>query len=95
METKEISFHFQVGIVRDRVTTDAAELNLKSLKNLAADFITGKNSFPDFDKLIFLTELRIIRVFSFQKNFQLTGLRGSPNGCFYLNMTIVQLTFCR
>ena len=39
----QLSFQFQLGLVRDRVTVDSSELNLKSLKSLACDFIAEKH----------------------------------------------------
>ncbi|XP_022249184.1 serine/threonine-protein kinase D1-like isoform X1 [Limulus polyphemus] len=41
----EISFFLQAGLVRDIVTVDVGELNLKTLKDLACKFIDRK--FPD------------------------------------------------
>ena len=38
----QISFQYQLGLVRDRVTVDSSDLNLKSLKSLACDFISDK-----------------------------------------------------
>lgn len=38
----QITFQFQLGLIRDRVTVDSNELNLKSLKSLACDFICDK-----------------------------------------------------
>ena len=38
----QISFQYQLGLVRDRVTVDSNDLNLKSLKSLACDFISDK-----------------------------------------------------
>ena len=42
MDGYQISFQFQVGLVRDRVVVDSASLNLKSLKSKACDFICEK-----------------------------------------------------
>ena len=40
----QISFQFQLGLVRDRVTVeDSSELNLASLKSMAADFVCDKH----------------------------------------------------
>jgi protein kinase D len=42
----QISFQFQLGLSRDRVTVDnSSELTLKTLKSMACDFITEK--FPN------------------------------------------------
>ncbi|XP_059097444.1 serine/threonine-protein kinase D1-like isoform X2 [Tigriopus californicus] len=38
----QISFQFQLGIIRDKVTVDSSDLNLKSLKSMATDFICDK-----------------------------------------------------
>ena len=38
----QITFQFQLGLVRDRVTVDSNELNLSSLKTMAVTFITEK-----------------------------------------------------
>ena len=39
-----MSFQFQLGLVRDRVTVeDSSELTLGSLKSLAADFVAEKH----------------------------------------------------
>lgn len=45
MEGPEVTFLFQFGLVRDTVTTPAGSLGLKTLKDLASDFINKK--FPD------------------------------------------------
>jgi len=39
----QVTFQFQLGLVRDRVTVEYSELNLKSLKQLAADFVCDKH----------------------------------------------------
>ena len=38
----QVTFEFQLGLIRDRVTADSGELTLKSLKSLAADFVVEK-----------------------------------------------------
>ena len=38
----QISFQFQLGLIRDRVTMYSHELDLKSLKSKASDFICDK-----------------------------------------------------
>ncbi|XP_021940164.1 serine/threonine-protein kinase D3 [Zootermopsis nevadensis] len=45
MEGPEVTFIFQFGLVRDTVTAAASTLGLKTLKDLACDFINRK--FPD------------------------------------------------
>ena len=38
----QVTFQFQLGLVRDKVTADTVELNLKSLKSMACDFVAEK-----------------------------------------------------
>ena len=45
MEGPEITFLFQFGNLRDTVTVPAAAINLKSLKDMACDFINSKVGF--------------------------------------------------
>lgn len=42
MEGPEVTFLFQFGNLRDMVTVSAASVTLKSLKDLACDFINEK-----------------------------------------------------
>ena len=42
MEGPEVTFIFQFGLVRDTVTATASTLGLKTLKDLACDFINRK-----------------------------------------------------
>jgi hypothetical protein len=42
MEGPEVTFIFQFGLVRDTVTAVASTLGLKTLKDLACDFINRK-----------------------------------------------------
>lgn len=42
MEGSEITFLFQFGLIRDTVTVESGSLTLKSLKELACDFINTK-----------------------------------------------------
>lgn len=52
MAGPEITFLFQFGNLRDIVTVDASTLNLKSLKDLACDFINTKvRAFAAFQNL--------------------------------------------
>lgn len=44
MEGPEITFLFQFGMVRDCVSVNANALNLKTLKDMACDFINTKVS---------------------------------------------------
>ena len=56
MESIEIKFQFQMGLVKDKVTMDSASLNLKSLKSKACDFICDKfpqNGLTRLDERIF------------------------------------------
>lgn len=46
--SSEVTFLFQLGLVRDSVTVDVASLTLKTLKDLACDFITRKVSQVSF-----------------------------------------------
>jgi len=41
----QVSFQFQVGLVRDRMTVDSTDLTLKSIKTFACSFISEK--FPE------------------------------------------------
>lgn len=41
---KEVTFLFQFGMVRDTATVNVNKLNLKTLKDLACDFINSKVS---------------------------------------------------
>ena len=38
----QVTFQFQLGLVRDKVTVDTIDLNLKSLKSMACDFVAEK-----------------------------------------------------
>ena len=40
----EVSFSFQSGLIKDNVSIDTCELNLKSLKDLACNFVDKKVS---------------------------------------------------
>lgn len=40
----EVSFFLQSGLLKDSVTMEASELNLKSLKDLACNFVDRKVS---------------------------------------------------
>ena len=40
----EVSFFLQSGLLKDSVTIEASELNLKSLKDLACNFVDRKVS---------------------------------------------------
>ena len=46
----QVTFMFQVGLVRDFITADASQLTLKTLKDLACNFINQRVStfFPFF-----------------------------------------------
>ena len=44
--SSQVTFMFQVGLVRDLITTDASQLTLKTLKDLACNFINQRVSFP-------------------------------------------------
>lgn len=57
MDGYQISFQFQIGLVRDRVVVDSASLNLKSLKSKACEFICEKfpaNGITRLDERILL-----------------------------------------
>lgn len=47
----DISFQMQAGLIRDSVTIDTSELNLKSLKDLACNFIDRKYPEHGLNKL--------------------------------------------
>lgn len=38
----EVTFMFQFGFVRDAITVPQSTLNLKTIKNLACDFLNSK-----------------------------------------------------
>nr|CAI5856077.1 unnamed protein product [Callosobruchus analis] len=38
----EVTFMFQFGLIRDAITVQKSLLNLKTIKNLACDFINSK-----------------------------------------------------
>ena len=40
----QVTFMFQVGLVRDFISTDASQLTLKTLKDLACNFINQRVS---------------------------------------------------
>lgn len=40
----QVTFMFQVGLVRDFITTDPSQLTLKTLKDLACQFINQRVS---------------------------------------------------
>ena len=42
----QVTFMFQVGLVRDFISTDASQLTLKTLKDLACNFINQRVSVP-------------------------------------------------
>lgn len=42
MEGTEVTFLFQFGLIRDTITVDSSTLTLKTLKDLACDFINTK-----------------------------------------------------
>ena len=44
---QQVSFSFQVGLVRDKITVDSTDLTLKSIKTLACTFINEK--FPEHE----------------------------------------------
>lgn len=44
---QQMSFSFQVGLVKDKITVDITDLTLKYLKTLACSFINEK--FPDHE----------------------------------------------
>lgn len=52
MEGPEVTFLFQFGNLRDMVTVPAATINLRSLKDLACDFINSKVSAKPNKRLI-------------------------------------------
>lgn len=41
---EQVTFMFQVGLVRDQVSTDASQMTLKTLKDLACNFINQRVS---------------------------------------------------
>lgn len=43
----QVTFMFQVGLVRDFISTDASQLTLKTLKDLACNFINQRVSDSD------------------------------------------------
>jgi protein kinase D len=51
MEGPEVTFIFQFGLVRDTVTAAASSLGLKTLKDLACDFINRKVGTASIPKL--------------------------------------------
>ena len=54
MEGPEVTFLFQFGNLRDTVTVSAAAINLKSLKDMACDFINSK---VNFNNIYWLTKV--------------------------------------
>lgn len=52
MEGPEVTFLFQFGNLRDMVTVPASTINLRSLKDLACDFINSKVSLFYFSFLL-------------------------------------------
>lgn len=44
----EITFMFQFGLLRDAVTVQQQSLNLKTIKELASEFVDSKVSHPSF-----------------------------------------------
>ena len=44
---QQVSFSFQVGLTKDKVTVDSTDLTLKSIKTLACTFINEK--FPEHE----------------------------------------------
>lgn len=39
---QQVSFSFQIGLVKDKITVDVTDLTLKSLKTLAVSFVNEK-----------------------------------------------------
>ena len=39
---QQLSFSFQIGLVKDKITVDVTDLTLKSLKTLAVSFVNEK-----------------------------------------------------
>lgn len=56
MEGPEVTFLFQFGNLRDMVTVPASTINLRSLKDLACDFINSKVSLFYFCCLLSSTD---------------------------------------
>ena len=44
---QQVCFSFQIGLIKDKVTVDVTDLNLKYLKTLACSFVNQK--FPDHE----------------------------------------------
>ena len=44
---QQVSFSFQVGLVKDKITVDITDLTLKYLKTLATSFVNEK--FPEHE----------------------------------------------
>ena len=49
--TGDVTFIFQLGLVRDSVTVDASQLTLKTLKDVACEFIIRKVSNDPLSRL--------------------------------------------
>ncbi len=73
---RQLSFQFQLGLVRDRVTVDSSELNLKSLKSLASDFVCEKHPNNGITRLA-------ERILLFRHNYEATNILQVTNSLFY------------
>ena len=56
---QQVSFTFQVGLVKDKVTVDSTDLTLKYLKTLALSFVNEK--FPENGISRLLERLMVFR----------------------------------
>lgn len=59
MQSPEVTFLFQFGLIRDTVSAEVCSLNLKSIKELACDFINSK--IPDHGLTRLLDRLLLFR----------------------------------
>ena len=56
---QQVSFSFQIGLVKDKVTVDVTDLTLKYLKTLAVSFVNEK--FPDHEVTRLAERLLVFR----------------------------------
>ena len=49
---QQVSFSFQVGLIKDKITVDSADLTLKYLKTLALSFVNEKFAEDGISRLV-------------------------------------------
>lgn len=108
MEAPEITFMFQFGSIRDAVTVCASQLNLRSLKELACNFIETHVSISVYTISMCIHIEDVCRVVCFREvaecyplyllailtRHQTTVSVSFPTGCCFFGMTTVAPMYC-